>query len=34
VFATLEQTLVLRQLGKLGMADQAALRKAITETLG
>jgi len=34
VFATLEQALVLRQLGRLGAADQAALRKAIAETLG
>jgi len=34
VFATLEQGLVLRQLGRLGATDQATLRKAITETLG
>ena len=34
VFATLEQGLVLRQLGRLSTADQAALRKAIAETLG
>ena len=34
VFATLEQALVLRQLGTLSAGDQAALRKAITETLG
>lgn len=34
VFATLEQALVLRQLGMLGATDQAALRKAIAETLG
>ena len=34
VFATLEQALVLRQLGRLGAADQAALRKAIAGTLG
>jgi mRNA interferase MazF len=34
VFATLEQALVIRQLGILGAGDQAALRKAISETLG
>jgi len=34
VFATLEQALVLRQLGTLSVGDQAALRKAIDETLG
>ena len=34
VFATLEQALVIRQLGTLAAADQAALRKAIAETLG
>ena len=34
VFATLEQILVIRQLGRLGAADQAALRQAIVETLG
>lgn len=34
VFATLEQALILRQLGTLAAADQAALRKAIAETLG
>lgn len=34
VFATLEQTLVLRQLGTLAAADQAALRKAIAEVIG
>lgn len=34
VFATLEQTLVIRKLGVLHAADQAALRQAIKETLG
>lgn len=34
VFATLEQILVLRQLGTLGSDDQAALRNAIAATLG
>lgn len=34
VFATLEQGLVIRQLGRLSAADQTALRKAIAETLG
>lgn len=34
VFATLEQALVLRQLGTLSADDQATLRKAIAETLG
>ena len=34
VFATLEQRLIIRQLGALHAADQAALRKAIAETLG
>ena len=34
VFATLEQALVIRQLGTLGRGDQATLRKAIAETLG
>ena len=34
IFATLEQRLVLRQLGALKEADQAALRKAIAEILG
>jgi mRNA interferase MazF len=34
VFATIEQALVIRQLGTLGAGDQATLRKAITETLG
>ena len=34
VFATLEQSLVIRQLGSLNAGDQEALRKAIAETLG
>jgi mRNA interferase MazF len=34
VYATLEQSLVIRQLGMLGTDDQARLRKAIAETLG
>jgi mRNA interferase MazF len=34
VFATLEQALILRQLGTFAASDQAALRKAIAETLG
>jgi mRNA interferase MazF len=34
VFATLEQVLVIRQLGTLGPGDKAALKKAIGETLG
>ena len=34
VFATLEQALVLRQLGTLGANDQAALRNAISEIIG
>jgi mRNA interferase MazF len=34
VFATLEQRLVIRQLGSLHAADQAALRKVIRETVG
>jgi len=34
VFATLEQHLVVRQLGALDATDQAALRKAIRETIG
>jgi mRNA interferase MazF len=34
VFATLEQTLVIRQLGTLDADDQAALKKAIAESLG
>jgi hypothetical protein len=34
VFATLEQSLVLRQLGTLNAEDQAALKQAIAEILG
>lgn len=34
VFATLEQALVIRQLGTLSARDQTALRNAIAETLG
>lgn len=34
VFATLEQVLIIRQLGTLSANDQTALRKAIAETLG
>ena len=34
VFATIEQPLVIRKLGKLSAGDQAALRKAIAETIG
>jgi mRNA interferase MazF len=34
VFATIEQRLVIRHLGVLQSADQAALRKAIGETIG
>lgn len=34
VFATLEQGLIIRQLGTLDSVDQAQLRKAIAETLG
>ena len=34
VFATLEQTVVLRCLGALGPNDRAALKSAITEILG
>lgn len=34
VFATLEQGLVIRPLGKLDADDQAALRKAIAEVVG
>jgi mRNA interferase MazF len=34
VFATLEQRLVIRQLGTLHSTDQAALRKAIHEVIG
>ncbi|HVA13604.1 MAG TPA: type II toxin-antitoxin system PemK/MazF family toxin [Stellaceae bacterium] len=34
VFATLEQSLVIRRLGAFATKDSAALRTAITETLG
>jgi mRNA interferase MazF len=34
VFATLEQRLVIRQLGTLTVADQAALKQAIAEIIG
>jgi mRNA interferase MazF len=34
VFATFEQSLIIRRLGALGASDQAALRKSIGETLG
>jgi mRNA interferase MazF len=34
VFATLEQSLLLRQLGTLQTGDQAALRQAIASVLG
>jgi mRNA interferase MazF len=34
VFATLEQALIIRQLGALAPADQIALRQAIARTLG
>lgn len=34
VFATLEQGLVIRQLGRLTADDLAALRKAVSETIG
>ena len=34
VFATLEQRLVIRRLGTLATADQAALRSAINEVIG
>lgn len=34
VLATLEQSLVIRQLGALGAADREALRSAIALTLG
>jgi mRNA interferase MazF len=34
VFATLEQSLVIRQLGALALADAEALRKAIAHALG
>jgi mRNA interferase MazF len=34
VFATLEQTLIIRQLGTLTAADQAALKNAIGQIVG
>ncbi len=34
VFATLEQGLIIRQLGKLTASDQAHLKRAIAETIG
>jgi mRNA interferase MazF len=34
VFATLEQTLIIKQLGALLAADQAGLKNAITRILG
>jgi hypothetical protein len=34
VFATLEQSLIIRQLGTLASADRETLRKAIAQTLG
>ena len=34
VFATLEQTLVIRTLGRLPADDQAALRRTINQVLG
>jgi mRNA interferase MazF len=34
VFATLEQNLILKKLGVLDPADQAALREAIAAVLG
>jgi mRNA interferase MazF len=34
VFATLEQSLVIRRLGTLASVDQEALRQAIAQTLG
>ena len=34
VFATLEQAMIIRQLGTLDAADQAALRQAISQILG
>ncbi|HEX5326371.1 MAG TPA: type II toxin-antitoxin system PemK/MazF family toxin [Acetobacteraceae bacterium] len=34
VFATVEQAIVLRRLGTLSAADQAALRRVIAEILG
>ena len=34
VFATIEQTLILKRLGQLSIRDQSALRKAITGSIG
>jgi len=34
VFATLEQRLVIRQLGQLGSADRDAVRRAIAQIIG
>jgi mRNA interferase MazF len=34
VLATIEQGLIIRKLGKLSAADQAALRKTISEFIG
>ena len=34
VFATLEQSLIIRTLGSLGAEDRQNLKQAITETLG
>jgi len=34
VFATLEQALIIRQLGKLTNTDQASLRRVISDTMG
>lgn len=34
VFATIEQRLIIRKLGTLAGADQATLRRAITEVIG
>jgi mRNA interferase MazF len=34
VFATLEQTLIIRQLGRHTAADQAAIKAAIAQVLG
>ncbi|HEY8697505.1 MAG TPA: hypothetical protein VIM02_07805 [Rhizomicrobium sp.] len=34
IFATLKQSLTIRQLGTLASADRETLRKAISQTLG
>jgi mRNA interferase MazF len=34
VFATIEQTIILKRLGQLSARDQRALRKAITGSIG